>query len=126
MGAWGEDPMANDTALDWLSSQIETPVAVSIHTAFRSYLDGAGNPAEAEAAAALLIEYTAPSQATKYRGIDLTQAAVELDLWRIGREVIERLLADEAWIDTWLDPGTKREVLRGLLTEMEQPEAVSE
>ena len=30
MGAWGEDPMANDTALDWMGAHVEGPLAASI------------------------------------------------------------------------------------------------
>lgn len=71
MGAWGEDPMQNDTALDGLRARVEEPLATTIGETLIGYLQGAAQPAEAEAAAALLVDCSGPAGGAKYRGIDI-------------------------------------------------------
>src|SRR3954466_15522721 len=122
MGAWGEDPMANDTALDWMGAQVEAPLAAAIQDTFQGYLEGRRKPAEAEAAAALLVDYTTCPGVMKYRHIDLGPEAAERGLGRLGSEVIRRMMADESWINSWLDPGTKLRVLEELLAELQELE----
>jgi hypothetical protein len=118
MGAWGEDPMQNDTALDWLKSRVEEPLAATIGDTLAGYLKGASQPAEAEAAVALLIDYSAPPSGAKYRGIDIGSEAEEQGLWDLAEKVVGQLLADSSWIDSWLDPATKIESLKGLLDDV--------
>jgi hypothetical protein len=118
MGAWGEDPMQNDTALDWLRARVEEPLAATIGDTLTGYLNGAAQAAEAEAAVALLIDYSGPSSGARYRGIDIGPEAEERGLWDLAETAVARLLADSAWIDTWLDPATKGESLRIILDDV--------
>jgi hypothetical protein len=118
MGAWGEDPMQNDTALDWLRARVEEPLAATIDDTLAGYLKGTVRPAEAEAAVAVLVDYSGAPSGAKYRGIDIGPEAEERGLWDLAEEVVGRLLADSAWIDSWLDPATKIEALRSLLDDV--------
>lgn len=118
MGAWGEDPMQNDTALDWLRARVEEPLAATIADTLAGYLYGTAMPAEAEAAVALLIDYSGSSSGARYRGIDVGPEAEERGLWELAEKVVNQLLADSSWIDTWLDPATKLESLKALLDEV--------
>jgi hypothetical protein len=118
MGAWGEDPMQNDTALDWLRARVEEPLAATIGDTLTEYLNGTAQPAEAEAAVALLIDYSGPPSGAKYRGIDIGPEAEERGLWELAEKVVARMLADSSWIDSWLDPATKTDSLRALLDEV--------
>jgi hypothetical protein len=118
MGAWGEDPMQTDTALDWLRSRVKEPLAAAIGDTLSGYLNGIAQPAEAEAAVALLIDYSGPSTGARYRGIDIGPEAEERGLCELAETVIGRLLTDSSWIDSWLDPGTKVESLKALLDEL--------
>lgn len=118
MGAWGEDPMQNDTALDWLRARVEEPLATTIGDTLTGYLNGTAHPAEAEAAVALLIDYSGPACGAKYRAIDLGLTADERGLWELAEKVVARMLADSSWIDSWLDPATKAESLKALLDEV--------
>src|SRR5690242_16862429 len=114
MGAWGEDPMQNDTALDWLRARVEEPLAATIGDTQAAYLDGTAQPAEAEAAVALLVDYSGASTSARYHSIDIGPEAEERGLWDLAEKVVNRLLAESAWIDSWLDPATKVEALKAL------------
>jgi hypothetical protein len=118
MGAWGEDPMQNDTALDWLRARVEEPLAATIGDTLAGYLNGTAQPAEAEAAVALLIDYSGPRSGARYRGIDIGPEAEERGLWELAEQVVVRMLADYSWIDSWLDPQTKLESLKALLEDV--------
>jgi hypothetical protein len=110
--------MQNDTALDWLRERVEEPLAETIGATLTGYLNGTTQPAEAEAAVALLIDYSGPSSGTKYCGIDIGPGAEERELWDLAEEVVGRLLADSTWLDRWLDPATKVESLKALLEDV--------
>ncbi len=118
MGAWGEDPMQNDTALDWLRARVEEPLAATIDDTLTGYLEGTAQPAEAEAAVALLIDCSGLPSRAKYRGIDIGPEADARGLWELAEKVVGRMLVDSSWIDGWLDPATKVESLKALLDEV--------
>ncbi|QDV37793.1 DUF4259 domain-containing protein [Tautonia plasticadhaerens] len=120
MGVWGEGPMDNDSALDWMANSVESPFAAAIEEALRGYLEGRRAPAEAEAAAALLVDYTLCPGAMRYRHIDLSHEAKERGLWKIGIDAVERMMADIPWLDSWIDPDAKRLVLEDLKAELLQ------
>src|SRR3954470_3746669 len=111
MGAWGEGPMSNDTALDWMASRIEAPLAAMIQDTLQGYLDGTMHPSEAEAAVALLIDLTSGVTGTKYRGIDLGHESAERGLWDLAIQAVERAKTDTAWITSWIDPRAKLGIL---------------
>jgi hypothetical protein len=124
MGAWGEDAMQNDTALDWLRAHVEEPLAATIAETMNGYLQGRTPPAEAEAAVALLIDHSGTPGAGRYRAIDLGPAAEERGLWDLAEKVVNRLLADSSWIDTWLEPAIKVDALKALLDDVQGREKV--
>ena len=124
MGAWSEDPMQNDTALDWLRATVEEPLATTISVTLTGYLKGVAQPEEAEVAVALLIDCSGTPSGAKYRGINIGPEAEEWGLWELAEEVVGRLLADTPWIGTWLDPATKVETLKSLLDEVKGREKV--
>lgn len=118
MGAWGENPMQNDAALDWMRERVEAPLGRMIGETLSRYLENKALPEEAEAAIALLLDYTGPSSGVRYRGIDLGPEAETQNLWHAAEDVVDRLMADSTWIATWLDPATKMGSLKVLLDEV--------
>lgn len=115
--------MDNDAALDWVECHVERPLAAAIREAFDNSLQGPGTPAEVEAAAALLVEYTTPPVGeAKYRRIDLRREAAETGLWNLGMDSVRKLMGDAAWLDTWLSPPTKLHVLEELLNHLQELE----
>ncbi|QDV37424.1 DUF4259 domain-containing protein [Tautonia plasticadhaerens] len=120
MGAWGEGPTDNDTALDWLDRRVETPLALTIKDTLQGYLDGRMEPAQAEAAIALLVDYSSGPGGQKYLQINLAPAAEAEGLWGLAADVLRALMADEGWMGRWISRQAKVDVLQDLLGEVEE------
>ena len=39
MGAWGYEPMDDDTALDWLANEVDAPLLAAIKRTLQGYLE---------------------------------------------------------------------------------------
>jgi Domain of unknown function (DUF4259) len=128
VGAWGYGPMENDLAPGWLAEEVEEPLIAAITRALRAFLDSAAwddvKAAEAEAAAALLVDLTGGHAALRYAPFGsgyLAYRAEELRLRSPGAEAVEKMLSEEAqaWLGGLSEPAAKRLVLGQLLADLQ-------
>jgi hypothetical protein len=123
MGAWGHKPMENDYALDWVASNCEQPLVNAIKNALQSFLSESSyddvKKHEAEAAVALLIDYSGTETQRKFSNINITHYANEGRLWDQAANVVKRLKEDQEWIGDWNSPEEKIMVLNGLLSDLD-------
>ena len=120
MGAWNEEPMGNDGALDWIANAIEYPVINAIVAALDSFLkDGSDDRVkeEAEAAVALLLDLTSRTE-VKYVRLSFRSMANDKGLWEKATGVISALESNEKWLSQWSHPEKKKAVLKRLIDEI--------
>ena len=124
MGAWGYQPMENDCAMDWLAGQVEQPLAVSIKNTILSYLSDTESDDvkkhEAEAAIALLIDFSAAHSEHKYCAIDIIPLATQDGLWELAIRALSQLRKDEGWIGNWNDRKQKQQILENMVSNIHQ------
>ena len=133
MGAWGYEPMDDDLALDWLADQVEAPLLAAIRGTLQAYLDQTEKDdvktIEAIAAAALLVDLTGDHTKMKYTHFNsgyLGYEAKEADLWSLAARVIEKIMEEEkGWLSDCNDPQKKVQVLKQLVSDLQQIKAVS-
>jgi hypothetical protein len=121
MGAWGHGSTENDEALEWIANHIEEPIITSIKECLEGFLADPSDDIkkhEAEAAVALLIDFTANLGSLKRCPINITQLAESAGLWDLGIQGIQLLRADHAWLQEWTTPTEKLAVLNALLSEL--------
>src|SRR5262245_45945260 len=121
MGAWGCGPMENDLGLEWLANEVEAPLLATIKRAFHAYLHQEEKDdaklAEAEAAAALLVDLTGDHTKMKYTPFSsgfFSYQAQEEQLWSLASQVITKMLTEEEWLNDWNEPQAKRQALEQL------------
>ncbi len=132
MGAWGEKPMENDEALEWLANQVESPLLACVERTFQRFLADPADEVsliEAEAAAALLVDLTGDQTRMKYtdfRGGFLGYEARQRGLWTLAARAVEKILEDKEWLSGWNDPERKEAILKDLLADLKAAEAAYE
>jgi hypothetical protein len=120
MGAWGELPLENDAALDWMATSIVPHLVAAIETALNAYLNDSGDEPEAEAAAALLVDCTSAKTTMKYNSLNLRLEAKKRHLWRKAVHVVDKIMASEDWIGSWKSSQIKLNALKELKAELIQ------
>ena len=119
MGAWGVQPMQNDSAYNWIGSRVRPRLAEVVEATLRAYLDGADEnieEEEAETAVAMLVDCTNDSQ-MKYKTVDIRFEAKSEGLWDLAIQVVDKMI-EEDWASSWKDPDKKRQVLNELKSEL--------
>ena len=124
MGAWGDQPFEDDSALDWLGG-VQREIAKQVRLALRT--DAGLNHyeyVEVVAAAEVL------DAATTYRGngcrqetrgvIGLHYEAEEQRLYSRAVRALKKIERDAAWFSTWREPAKKRAVVRALRESLER------
>ena len=117
MGAWGEEPFANDTALDWIAGP-QASLMKHIDEALDDFLESLDDGKkwtdgeyEAIAAAQLLLDCTHVGDNWTANQLDLTIAISCKDdykgLYKKAINVLEQITVGE-WIDEWGSDGPKR------------------
>jgi hypothetical protein len=133
MGAWGYEPMDDDLALGWLADRVEAPLLAAIRGTLHAYLDQTEKDdvktIEAIAAAALLVDLTGDHTQMKYIHFNsgyLGYETKEADLWSLAARVIEKIIEEErGWLSGWDDPQQKVQVLKQLVSDLQQLKAAS-
>jgi hypothetical protein len=124
MGAWGYFSMQNDCAMDWVAQHVEMPLIQAIIGALRRYVDSMeGDDTrkhEAEAALALLIDLSSVQSIGRYTTIDLSSEAQAEGVWDLAIDVANKLLLEDQWLALWNEPEKKRQILRELLSLLQQ------
>ena len=133
MGAWGYEPMDDDTALDWLANEVEAPLLAAISKTLQAYMDQTEKDdvktTEAIAAAALLVDLIGDHTKMKYTQFHngyLGHEAKEADLCLLAARVIEKIMEQERdWLSNWNDPEKKVQVLKLLVSDLQQIKAAN-
>lgn len=102
MGAWGEKPYENDTALDWLGDATKPVVKKALKR---------GTNDQARAAAQFMIDMS-----SKY-GIYIDPKLAELAIARL-----EKILAHETWVSLWQDPNAIKRSLKSQIKKLQELE----
>jgi hypothetical protein len=122
--------MENDTALDWLASEVEAPLLATIRRTLHAFLEQTQRDdvkmMEAEAAAALLVDLTGGHAKMKYTQINSSYLAKQDGLWSLAATVITRIIEDTDWLGGWNEPQEKLQVLRQLLSDLHRIQGGSE
>jgi hypothetical protein len=121
MGAWGEEPAENDEAQEWFANSIEQPIIEAVEYALEQFVRDTADDvkkAQAEAAAALLIDLTTNSSGLKYIRFDIGRLASEQGLWDRAIEAIKTLLSEQSWLGQWSRPQKKADVLNELILDL--------
>lgn len=106
MGAWGEEPYANDTAGEWLDdTMFKTKIAKRIERALK------GKYEEKQRAAAYLLERIGQASIYPHEQLawHLTMASVRM----------QQLLDNKEWIGSWRNPRAVRTSLRRQIKNLE-------
>jgi hypothetical protein len=122
MGAWGYEPTDSDSALDWLANAVEGPIAQAIKTALDRFQEDPTDDdkmCEAEAAVAVLLEFTSESPNSKYIRLHLGYIARREGLWSKAIAALKTLQANKMWLSEWNEPDKKWEALSRLLVDLE-------
>jgi hypothetical protein len=122
MGAWSEQPTANDEALEWIANAVERPVIDAIRAALVRFLENKSDDvtkAEAEAAVALLLDLATNWATKRYVQFNFGDIASDQGLWDKAREVIIGLRSEKKWLEKWNSPEKKAGVLDQLLAEID-------
>ena len=121
MGTWGYRPFENDMAMDWLADQVEQAMANAIDAALRAYLDNPKDEvvAEAEAAAALLVDCAINAKCGKYASFNIAYRAKPHQLWDLAIRAVDKMIAD-AWYRDFTSPAEKFATLNELRAELQQ------
>lgn len=122
MGAGGYEPMDDDCACDWLADEIEAPLLGAIKRTLQAYLDQTDRDdvktIEAEAAAALLVDLTGSHAKMRYMNLDCSWLAREGNLWALATTVVNKIMQDEEWINSYNEPQEKMAVLKRILADL--------
>lgn len=126
MGDWSYEPTGNDYAEDWIENSVACPLTDAIKSTLVRYLEDPSddvNKLEAEAAAALLVDFTANAGGFKYLDYrtDILNTVPELLDKAIA--AIKGLLSEDNWLAGYSNPQTKTAVLHRLLSELESQRA---
>jgi len=122
MGAWGYKPMENDEALEWMANEIEMPLFEAIRNKIQDFFGNSEDDvkkSEVEAAVGLLLDFAAPLRMENGK-VDLRHLASENQIWDQAIAAIEKLRADEKWLEQWNSGEKKKEVLHHLLAKLNQ------
>lgn len=130
MGAWGYEPMDDDSAFEWLANEIEAPLLGTIKRTLQAYLDQTDKDfkksIEAQAAAALLVDLTSGYAKMGYIDLDCgwlakdeDWATREGDLWALATTVINKIMQDEHFINVHSEPQKKKSMLKRLLADLQ-------
>jgi len=125
MGAWGDQPFQDDTALDWLGG-VQSEIARKVRQALRT---GTGlnhyEYVEVIAAAEVLDAATGYEGTRRLRQetrgvIGLHYEAEEQRLYSRAVRALKKIERDAAWFGTWQEPAKKRAVVRALRESLER------
>jgi hypothetical protein len=122
MGAWDEQPVGNDEAQEWLADSVVRPMMDAINAALSRFLADESddvNKAQAEAAAALLIDLADLKDRPKYVLLDGANLASQLGAWNKAIAAIRLLISQKKWLSEWSRPEDKAKVLEQLLNDLE-------
>lgn len=108
MGAWGPEPWANDTALDWIANTMR-PVIDEIERGLDNYLEDGRNQFECVASIQLLLALTpyatdSPQNPLEQAPIGLHYEAEQRALYTKSNAAVQKLLKDTGWLRGWKTP----------------------
>ncbi|HEY7152989.1 MAG TPA: DUF4259 domain-containing protein [Gemmataceae bacterium] len=124
MGAFDYDSFNNDSAMDWISNEIQPMLIDKIRKKLSFFLecgfDDDVEKQQAEAAAALLVLLSRPIKSIEdlRLPINLFYLAKEDNTIDMAVSVISKLLNGKVWINDWSEPEEKIFVLQELLHDL--------
>lgn len=75
---------------------------------------------EAEAAIAILVDYTSRETPNNIYDFDISDLAQQYGLWNLASRVIINLVGDSAWHESWNDPELKKKSLINLYNKINE------